>query len=111
MKIKYKSIDFFYMAATDKPSREPDNPIFLRDLNENQINFLVESIYSDRSAEIMNLLLPEQIYVLRCHASHLYSFYYACGDITKFHVQMSREIYQLAKQEIEPGMFKDEDIL
>ncbi|MHA2218031.1 MAG: hypothetical protein ACXACY_19020 [Candidatus Hodarchaeales archaeon] len=103
-----------YIKFTDFPSREPDNPIFLRDLDDELVALLVESIYSEHYSEIFETLLPEQLWVLRCHATFIPAYnypVYSSTDFREFSFSMNQEICLLAKQEIEPGMFKDEDTL
>ncbi|MHA2218918.1 MAG: hypothetical protein ACXACY_23600 [Candidatus Hodarchaeales archaeon] len=108
MKIYYKP--HCWVGKFDIPTKEPDNPIFLRDLNEGSVNYLMEAIYYIRSGGVLDLLLPEQIWILCCHATYIPSF--SCiSRRDEFIVRMRQEIKQLSKQEIEPGMFKNEDTL
>jgi hypothetical protein len=104
MKIHYKP----RIELDDFPSKEPDKTISLKDLDEVSIYKLIKSIYVDHYIRVLDHLLPEQIYILRCHASYLDSFY---DTEEKFLVEMKQEIEQLTRQEVEPGMFKNEDIL
>jgi hypothetical protein len=102
MKIYYKP----YVKFTDIPLEEPNNPMLLRDLSEKSIDSLVMDLYYNlKYTAILQLLTPEQRFVLNCHASYLFLPRY------NFLTKMKQEIKQIAKQEIEPGMFKNEDIL
>ncbi|MHA2218032.1 MAG: hypothetical protein ACXACY_19025 [Candidatus Hodarchaeales archaeon] len=104
MKIHYKINSS--VLVVDTPSIEPDEPVFLRDLSEELIFRLVKCIDFNCCPEVLDILLPEQIWVLRCHASFLPSFV----GVGSFFIDMRQEILQLAKQEIEPGMFKDDTL-
>jgi hypothetical protein len=88
--------------------KEPENPIFLRDLSVGEIELLAEDLYFSHSEpRILNLLLPEQIYILRCHA--YYNVMTVC--FKPYCRGIKEQVLELAKQEIEPGMFKNEDTL
>jgi hypothetical protein len=113
MQIHYKGNTFSLPYKTyDYPLREPDSPIFLRELSEELINCLVDSIYNNDIGQdqIQTILLPEQRYILRCHASYLHSYHFFATKHL-FLTRMKQELFRLAEQEIEPGIFKDEDTL
>jgi hypothetical protein len=111
MKIHYepfpgfnKEFDFMYTddAAMRLSSTEPEEPKLLKEIGVNHIvegiterNGFVFCIYDP----LMGQLLPEQIRVLWSHAYRVYDHCFSKSEfISKFQ--------QIAKQEIEPGMFK-----
>ncbi|MHA2219356.1 MAG: hypothetical protein ACXACY_25870, partial [Candidatus Hodarchaeales archaeon] len=55
---------------------------------------------------LMKQLLPEQIRVL---VSHAYRICDDCFSKVQFILRFHDEVEQIARQEIGPGMFKDED--
>jgi hypothetical protein len=119
MKIHYepysgfnRRYDFIYLDGTvmSLSFTEPEEPRLMREIG---VGYIVEGIivvdgYSFRGP-LMEQLLPEQIRVL---LSHAYRIYFRT-PIPQFHFinQLRNEVEQIAKQEIEPGMFKNEDTL
>jgi hypothetical protein len=68
---------------------------------------LISCIQMMAESPLTRQLLPEQIRVLW---SHVYRIYYY-QPLLHFVREFRNEVEQIAKREIEPGMFKDEDIL
>ncbi|MHA2218914.1 MAG: hypothetical protein ACXACY_23580 [Candidatus Hodarchaeales archaeon] len=90
---------------------EPEEPRLIREIG---VDYIVNEItkrygfsYSFRLL-LMKQLLPEQIRVLWSHAYRIYSH---TSSKIQFIPRFRSEVEQIAKQEIEPGMFKDEDTL
>jgi hypothetical protein len=120
MKIHYepyrgfnKQHDFIYIdnAVMDLSFIEPEEPKLLEEIG---VNYIVNEItkrngYSLVELSLMEQLLPEQIRVLWSHAYRI--FYYRPISQSQFVCEFRHEVEQIAKQEIEPGMFKNEDIL
>ncbi|MHA2219357.1 MAG: hypothetical protein ACXACY_25875 [Candidatus Hodarchaeales archaeon] len=105
--------DFIYLHTTvmDLSFTEPEEPRLMREIGVNCIidGIMVGSDYSFTELSLMKQLLPEQIRVLFSHAYRIYNSY--CFSQVQFIFKFRDEVRQLARQEIEPGMFKDEDIL
>jgi hypothetical protein len=98
---------------------EPEEPKLLEEIG---VNYIVNEItkrngYSLVELSLMEQLLPEQIRVLWSHAYRIFYyhayriFYYRPISQSQFVCEFRHEVEQIAKQEIEPGMFKNEDIL
>jgi hypothetical protein len=94
---------------------EPEEPKLIREIG---VGYIVERIvagdgYSFRGP-LMKQLLPEQIRILLSHAYRIYHHLCNFNPFTsqpRFVDQFRYEVEQIAKQEIEPGMFKNENIL
>jgi hypothetical protein len=117
MKIRYEPFpgfnnrhDFLFSngAVENLSFVEPEEPRLLREIG---VNYIVKGITERNGFNyyleplIMKQLLPEQIRVLVSHAHKI-----ACL-ITKYQFipRFRNEVKQIAKQEIEPGMFRNED--
>jgi hypothetical protein len=112
------------LLFVDRPYVEPESPVLLIDLIDDYIDNLADAvihcIWSSRmrcseiqNFTVVNKLMPEQRYVLICHADHVRLRLGYIRDMTynMLFFGVKKEIYRLAKQEIEPGMFTDEDTL
>ncbi|MHA2218542.1 MAG: hypothetical protein ACXACY_21665 [Candidatus Hodarchaeales archaeon] len=114
MKIYYKPV-FTSSLTTNLVNwsfEEVDNPIRLNDLKYSHILEIIASFMYGGESFIITKLLPEQRYVIGCHLSRVwYNCYGGVVNLGRLRFVMAREIRRLAKQEIEPGMFKDENIL
>jgi hypothetical protein len=93
---------------------EPSNPKLLKEIG---VGYIVEEItertsfyYNFRELSLLKQLLPEQIRVLLSHAHRIYDCH-RYSSKSQFIRIFHNEVEQIAKQEIEPGMFKDEDTL
>ncbi|MHA2218536.1 MAG: hypothetical protein ACXACY_21635 [Candidatus Hodarchaeales archaeon] len=121
MKIHYepfpgfnKEFDFMYTddIVINLSFIEPEEPKLLREIG---VDYIIKGIterdgftYSFTELSLMEQLLPEQIRVLLSHAYKISEKFIRKSQFIRiFH----NEVEQIAKQEIEPGMFKDEDIL
>jgi hypothetical protein len=90
---------------------EPEEPRLMREIG---VDYIIEGVivrigfnYSFKGL-LMKQLLPEQIRVLWSHA---YRIYNDCSSKVQFILRLHDEVEQIARQEIGPGMFKDEDTL
>jgi hypothetical protein len=81
---------------------EPEESRLMREIG---VDYIVDFI----GEPLTKQLLPEQIRVLLSHAYRIYGYY--CFSKLQFIREFRREVEQIAKQEIEPGMFKNEDTL
>ncbi|MHA2218917.1 MAG: hypothetical protein ACXACY_23595 [Candidatus Hodarchaeales archaeon] len=106
--------DFGDDAAMRLSFVEPEEPKLMREIG---VNYIVEEIterygfiFSAQVSLLMEQLIPEQIRVL---VSHAYKIYHSYRPFSKsyFIDRLHIEFQQIAKQEIEPGVFKNEDIL
>jgi hypothetical protein len=105
-----KKYDFVYTddVVLEFSFTEPEEPKLIREIG---VDYIIEGITERDGFSyyleplIMRQLLPEQIRVLMSHAFRI--------PFSELHFvnQLRNEVEQLAKQEIEPGIFKDEDIL
>ncbi|MHA2218919.1 MAG: hypothetical protein ACXACY_23605 [Candidatus Hodarchaeales archaeon] len=91
---------------------EPEEPKLLKEIG---VDYIVKEImkkngfkYSFYRLSSMSQLLPEQIRILMSHA-------YVVATLTSTKNMFADEFYsivrRIAEQEIEPGMFRNEDIL
>jgi hypothetical protein len=120
MKIHYepfpgfnKEFDFMYpdTLILELSFTEPEEPKLLKEIG---VDYIVEKItkgdgYSFEGL-LMKQLLPEQIRVLLSHTYRVF-YYRLPTSQPRFVDLLYIEFQQIAKQEIEPGIFKDEDIL
>jgi hypothetical protein len=86
---------------------EPEEPRLMREIG---VDYIVEGVtekygfkYSFTELSLMEQLLPEQIRVLFSHACKIA---YLTGLKSQFIPKFRNEVEQIAKQEIEPGIFK-----
>jgi hypothetical protein len=107
-----KKYDFMYSddMVLEFSFVEPEEPKLLREIGVSEITERGRFIFSAKALSLMEQLLPEQIRVLLSHAYRIYGYHW-CSSKSKFIYKLRHEVEQIAKQEIEPGMFKDEDIL
>jgi hypothetical protein len=108
-----KEYDFIFTDDTvmDLSFTEPEEPRLMREIGVNCIidGIMVGSGGYSFTGLLMKQLLPEQIRVLLSHTYRIYC--YQSVSRLRFVDQLHIEVEQIAKQEIEPGMFKNEDIL
>jgi hypothetical protein len=119
MKIRYEPFpgfnnrhDFLFSndAVINLSFIEPEEPKLLREIG---VDYIIKGIterdslfkYSFRGP-LMEQLLPEQIRVLLSHAYKISGKFIRKSQFVR---EFRNEVEQIAKQEIEPGIFKDED--
>jgi hypothetical protein len=88
--------------------------MFLRDINNDLLEKLALLIFRRTNDSSLSLLLPEQRFVISCHAEFIWDDHFKkCGgiQIDKLYEDFLVEVRKLAEQEIEPGMFKNENTL
>ncbi|MHA2218541.1 MAG: hypothetical protein ACXACY_21660 [Candidatus Hodarchaeales archaeon] len=93
---------------------EPEEPKLMREIG---VDYIVKEVtekdgfkYSFTKLSLMEQLLPEQMRVLLSHAYRICNHHRLFSKFQFIRI-FRNEVKQIAEQEIEPGMFKDEDIL
>ncbi|MHA2218539.1 MAG: hypothetical protein ACXACY_21650 [Candidatus Hodarchaeales archaeon] len=119
MKIRYEPFpgfnnrhDFLFSndAVENLSFIEPEEPKLIRKIG---VDYIVKEVvkdslfkYSFTRSLLMEQLLPEQIRVLLSHAYKISGKFIRKSQFVR---EFRNEVEQIAKQEIEPGIFKDED--